>query len=125
MTDLAKAIAFATHCLKWTDVKSVLNARGTLIYREGAKVGFYLDNADEMGLLLEQFLQKKYFIQVNRGYSSLFQWRAIVGLQDLSAKGACWDHAVGVGNNEWDAKFDACVQAAGMFEKPENNAQGT
>lgn len=118
MTELAKAIAFATHCLRWPDVKSIFNGRGTLIYRGDTKIGFFLDNAAELESVLQEFLGKRFFIQANRGTSSLFHWRAIVGVQDLSLRGASWEHAVGVADELWDAVFDACVQAAGMFEKP-------
>ena len=112
MTDVAKAIAFATHCLNWTDVSL---ARYTdRICDGGSERDFDPGSAADLETVLQEFLGNRYFIQVNRGTTSLFHWRVIVGLQDLSIKGACPDHAIGVGEDLWDAIFDACVQAAGM-----------
>jgi hypothetical protein len=63
--------------------------------------------------VLEEFLQKNYWIQVGRDMSSLFQWTAIVGQQNLMAKGACFDHAKGVVDIA-DAIFDAYIAAKQM-----------
>jgi hypothetical protein len=35
MTDLAKAIAFATDCLKWTNANAYDDSRGTVVYSGG------------------------------------------------------------------------------------------
>jgi hypothetical protein len=109
MTDLAKAIAFATYCLKWTDVRTE-EADGVVACDSGGR--FHINGAAALEYFLQQFLGKRYFIQINRGTTDLFHWRVIVGLQDLSVKGACWDHAIGVGEDLWDAIFDACVAAS-------------
>jgi hypothetical protein len=36
-------------------------------------------------------------------------------------RGFSWDHARGDGEDLWDAVFDACVQAARMFERFKEN----
>jgi hypothetical protein len=117
MTDSAKAIAFATHCLKWTDVSTEESMQGTIIC-DGTPhsiLGFNPANTEDLKVVLTQFLGKRYFIQINRGTSSEFHWRVIVGWQDGTDKSKSSDHPVGVGEDLWDAIFDACVQAAGMF----------
>lgn len=112
MTDLAKAIAFATHCLKWTDVSTAETMQGTLIVDGATNPSFNPDSAEDLEAVLQEFLGKRYLIQINRGTSSLFHWRVIVGLQDLSVKGAPFDRAQAEGEDLWDAIFDACMQAA-------------
>jgi len=114
MTDLAKAIAFAIHCLKWTDVS--LAGYTNRICDGGSERDFDPGSVTELERGLQEFLGNRCYIQINRGTSSLFHWRVIVGLQDKSVKGACADHAVGVGEDLWDAVFDACVQAAALFD---------
>jgi hypothetical protein len=84
MTDLAKAMAFATHCLKWTDVSAAETMQGTLIVDGGTNPSFNPDSTADLETVLQEFLGKRYLIQINRGTSSLFHWRAIVALQDLS-----------------------------------------
>ena len=111
MTDLAKAIAFATHCLKWTDVSTAETMRGTLIVDGATNPSFNPDSAADLEAVLQEFLGKRYLIQINRGTSSLFHWRVIVGLQDLSVKGAPFDRAQAEGEDLWDCIFDACVAA--------------
>jgi hypothetical protein len=119
MTDLAKAIAFATHCLKWTDAH-YNDAEGMVLAPEGTgHRGFDPDSAVDLEDVLQEFLGKKLFIQTGRGTTSLFQWYAIVGWQDRTNKTVTTDNARGEGETQWAAIFDACVQAAGMFEKRE------
>ena len=114
MTDLAKAIAFATQCLKWTDV----SAKSEVFVCDGMNdAAFNIDIAADLEAVLAEFLGKRYFIQINRGTSSLFHWRVIVGLQDLSIKGAHFDSAQAEGEELWDVIFDACVQATHLDKK--------
>lgn len=112
MTDIAKAIGFATHCLKWTAPRKAETIQGRLVCDGDSDRQFNPDSATDLERVLQEFLGKRYFIQINRGTSSLFHWRVVVGQQDLSTKGASWDHAIGVGEDLWDAIFDACVQAS-------------
>jgi hypothetical protein len=119
MTDIAKAIAFATHCLKWPNVAATENMFVTLICHGGNPIlNFNPNRMEEVTAVLQEFLSNRFYIQINRGTHSLFHWRVIVGVQNLSVKGACLDQAIGVGDDLWDAIFDACVQAAAVFEKP-------
>jgi hypothetical protein len=114
MTDTAKAVAFATSCLKWTDVA----AKNEVFVCDGmSDAAFNIDIAADLEAVLQEFLGKRYFIQINRGTGSLFHWRVIVGLQDKSAKGACVDNAQAEGEDLWDVIFDACVQATHLGEK--------
>lgn len=103
MTDIRKVEAFERACLK---------------------PGQTLDTADlsSVQACLDQFLAKRYFMQVNRGTSSLFKWVAIVGLQDLATKGARFEHAQAESDDLFDAIFDACVQAASMFSESSDPA---
>ena len=110
MTDLAKAIAFATHCLKWTAVRT--KEEDGIVVREDGGNRFHINSAAALEYFLHQFLDRRYFIQVNRGTSSLFHWRVIVGWQDGTDRSKSSDHAVGVGEDLWDAIFDACVAAS-------------
>lgn len=114
MTDLGKAIAFATHCLKWANVSTAETMQGTLICDSTGDDlrSFNPDSAEDLEVVLQEFLGQRFYIQINRGTSSLFHWRVIVGVQDLSVKGACLDQAIGVGDDLWDAIFDACVAAS-------------
>ena len=112
MTDLAKAIAFATHCLKWTDVSTAETMQGTLMVDGATNPSFNPDSAEDLECVLQEFLGKRYLIQINRGTGSLFHWRVIVGVQDKSVKGASVDNAQAEGEDLWDCVFDACVAAA-------------
>jgi len=116
MTDIAKALAFATHCLKWTDVSTEESPQGTIIC-DGTPhsiLGFNPENTEDLKVVLTQFLGNQYLIQVNRGTSTEFQWRVIVGWQDGTDRSKSFERGVGVGEDLWDAVFDACVQAAQM-----------
>lgn len=113
MTDLAKAIAFATQCLGYR----YASACGKVVRETASDRAFAADSASDLERVLQQFLGTRYFIQVNRGTSSLFYWRAIIGLQDLSSKGAPFDHAQAEGEDLWNCIFDACVEAAKMHRK--------
>jgi hypothetical protein len=80
MTDLANAIAFATtHCLKWTKVSTFEMVQGTQICDYDSLAGFNTNSVADLSRVLEHFFGNSYFIQVNRGTSSLFHWRVIVG----------------------------------------------
>lgn len=114
MTDLTKAIAFATHCLKWVNPIADFSGLYTFIWSEDKTDGFRINDAKALQELLEEFLGKKYCIQANRGTSTEFQWRVIVGWQDGTDKSVSTDHAVGVGEDLWDAIFDACIAAVGL-----------
>lgn len=116
MTTLAKALAFAQHCLKWEDVSITIARDGTLVCgkREGTADSFDPDSSWQLQEVLQEFLDTRYFIQINRGTGSLFHWRVIVGVQDKSQKGAPLQDAQAEGEDLWDCIFDACVLAAGM-----------
>src|ERR1700686_1341406 len=107
MTDVAKALAFATHCLKWKRAEAVDYATGTVICDGLSARDFKPDSAADLERVLQEFLGTRFFIQINRGTSSQFQWRVIVGWQDGTDKTVSTDHAVGVGEDLWDAVFDA------------------
>jgi hypothetical protein len=115
MTDIAKAVAFATHCLKWTDVAAATDGSRVLGTKQGQTFSFNPDSTSDLDRLLRDFLGNRLLIQTGRGTTSLFQWYAIVGWQDATNKHITTDHARGDGETQWAAIFDACVQAAGMF----------
>ena len=111
MTDINKALAFAKDCLKWKDAQWETNSRGIEIHDGTSSRGFYL-TAEDIQRVLDTFLAKRYYIQINRGTTSLFRWSVIVGLQDLSAPGAHHTQARADSDDMFDAIFDACVTAA-------------
>jgi hypothetical protein len=121
MSDIAKATGFATSCLKWPKVLTAENSDAALVCdgTPGSILSFNPDSAEDLQAVLTEFLGNRYFIQINRGTTSLFHWRVIVGLQDMTVKGVSFDHAQTEGEDLWDCIFDACVQAAGMFERPQ------
>src|SRR6266700_3578689 len=84
MTDTAKAVAFATHCLKWKDVWADEDQQDYAFYVcEGNSERFFdLHSAYDLESVLQEFLGTRYFIQINRGTNSLFHWRVIIGWQD-------------------------------------------
>jgi hypothetical protein len=113
MTDIVKALAFATHCLKWHNhiflgIRVVEDV--DVPYRS-----FDPNNASELQAVVQEFLGNRYYIQMNRGTSSTFHWRVIVGWQNGTDKSKSTEQAVGVGEDLWDAMFDACVQAEQLF----------
>jgi hypothetical protein len=112
MTDTAKAMAFAIHCLKWQRAEVMDCATGTVICDGLSARHFKPGSAIELETVLREFLGTRYFIQINRGTGSLFHWRVIIGAQDRSAKGASLDNAQAEGEDLWDTIFDACAQAA-------------
>ena len=86
MTDIAKALAFATHCLQWEKAEVVTYATGTVVCDGFSARDFKPGSATDLERVLQEFLGKRYFIQINRGTGSLFQWRVIVGLQDPASR---------------------------------------
>jgi hypothetical protein len=111
MTDVAKALAFAKECLKWPHAHYI--GERSMIHG-GDELMFYADDTDNLRHYLESFLAKRYFIQINRGTTSLFKWSVIVGLQDKSIKGSNLVDARADSDDLFDAIFDACVMAVRM-----------
>jgi hypothetical protein len=112
MTDLAKAIAFATHCLKWPRVSAAETAQGAVVRDGSSQRSFRPDSAADLQRILSEFLGERYYIQVNRDRTGLFQWQVIVGQQGLTDPFATYDHARADNEDLPDAIFDACVEAA-------------
>jgi len=115
MTDLAKAVAFARHCLKWTDVSTVDTGQGTIIYDGDSERSF--NPASDLQKVLTLFLGERYFIQINRDRTGLFQWQVIVGQQGLGVPGASFNHAQAQDDDLLDAIFEACIEAARMDKR--------
>lgn len=122
MTDLAKAVAFARHCLKWDDAFAVSLKAG--IFRPDARSGdglarerFFPTDALSLMSHLQQFLGQRYFIQINRDRTGLFQWQVIVGQQGLTTPGASFNHAQAEDEDLLDAIFEACIEAARMDKR--------
>jgi len=117
IADLAKAVAFARHCLKWDDAFAVSLKAG--VFRPDTRTGERFFPTDALSLInyLEQFLGERYFIQINRDKTGLFQWQILVGQQGLTAPGATFTHARAENDDLLDAIFDACVEAARMDKR--------
>jgi hypothetical protein len=109
MTDIAKAIAFAEECLAYQQPRMY----GSCIQDE-ACITKHFDIMD-IGIVLEQFLGNRFFIQINRGTSSLFKWSVIVGLQNRLGGPSMYDHAPADSDDMLDAIFDACVGAVRLY----------
>ena len=114
MTDLNKAIAFAKECLEWEKPYS-FSAGETVIDGEISGRILRIDSIAAIQAALEQFLGKRFFIQINRGTSSLFKWSVIVGLQDRVGGPSMYDHAPADSDDMLDAVFDACVAAVKLY----------
>jgi hypothetical protein len=112
MTDINKAIAFAKECLKWPHAHYM--GERSMIH-SGNEHMFYADDTDNLQHYLETFLGNRFFIQINRGTSSLFQWSVIVGLQDRTHRASSLEHGHAESSDLMDAIFDACVGAARLF----------
>ena len=105
-----KAIDFATICLGYTDIL----VDGTVICeRQQTARSVDTDSITDLQRVLEEFLGNRYWIQLNRDLTGLFQWTAIVGQQGLIDKQASFEQGKGVGNIA-EAVFDACVAAKQM-----------
>jgi hypothetical protein len=121
MTDIKKAMAFARECLKWKtpELYQPEDAHGLLII--GEELGFKFDLASwfDVQSVLEQFLGKRFFIQINRGTSSLFKWTALVGIQNRAGGPLIFDHGRGDSDDMLDAIFDACVAAIRLYPDSE------
>ena len=115
MTDLAKAVAFARHCLKWTDVSTADTGQGTIIYDGDSERSF--NPASDLQKVLTEFLGERYFIQINRDRTGLFQWQVIVGQQGITTPGASFNHAQAQDDDLLDAIFEACIEAARMDKR--------
>ena len=116
MTDLAKALAFARECLKFEVPERFYNEEEdrTFIMGENDDDVFEYQDTVDVHARLDQFLGKRYLIQINRGTSTLFKWTVIVGLQDKSVRGAHLGEARADSDDLFDAIFDACVMAVRM-----------
>ena len=86
--------------------------QGRLVCDRDSDRQFNPDSTTDLERVLQEFLGKRYFIQINRGTSCLFHWRVIIGLQDLSARGMNFDNAQAESEDLKDAIFDACVAAS-------------
>jgi hypothetical protein len=117
MTALVKAVAFATHCLKWTAVSTAETAHGAIVRDGGSERSFNAGSAGDIQKVLAEFLGNRYFIQINRGKTSLFQWQVIVGQQGLNTPGASFNHAQAEDEDLIAAVLDACVEAARMDKR--------
>jgi hypothetical protein len=118
MTDINKALAFARECLKWE--RPQLHHTGLFVFDPIHDVTLYFDSISDVQTRLETFLSKRFFIQINRGTSSLFQWKVIVGLQNrISGPPGVFDHGHGEDDDMLDAIFAACVAAARLYPNPQ------
>jgi len=117
MTDPAKALAFARECLKFEFPEIFEDDEdGTVsIIGEGDLDAFNFEDAADVQASLEQFLGEHFFIQINRGTTSLFKWSVIVGPQNLLGATPNFDIGRGDSDDLFDAIFDACVNAARLF----------
>ena len=113
MTDINKALAFAKECLKWKHTQHVGTDRDLEVFDGVSARGFFL-TIEDVQRVFDEFLAKRYLIQINRGTSTLFKWTVIVGLQDKSVRGAHLGEARADSDDLFDAVFDACVMAARM-----------
>ena len=86
MTDIAKAIAFARECLKWTEPYSFAAGETVIDHAVPGRV-LSVDSLAAIQSTLESFLGQRFSIQINRGTSSLFKWSVIVGLQGTASVG--------------------------------------
>lgn len=116
MTDINKAIAFAKECLKFECTEAFDDDDDKSILGEKDEKVFNFEDAVDIQRTLETFLGNRFFIQINRGTTSLFKWSVIVGLQDRKSRPPLiFDHGRGDGDDLWDAIFDACVAAARLY----------
>jgi hypothetical protein len=111
MTTIAKAIAFAKECLKWHDVSH----KNGIVSDSATHAFFDPDSLPDCQSRLGEFLGKRFFIQINRGTTSLFQWSVIVGLQNRMNRPPIFDHGRGESDDMFDAVFDACVAAVRLY----------
>jgi hypothetical protein len=124
MTDIAKATAFAKECLRWelssSNMTIVLRhpSGGTRMLLADKISSRTMDygNMEDIQQVLTEFLANRFFIQINRGTSSLFKWSVIVGLQNrLAGPKGIFDHGHGESDDMLDAIFDACVAAVRLY----------
>jgi hypothetical protein len=111
-----KAIEFATICLGYKDAYTAPTMQGTAVYETDSDRRFNPDSITDLQRVLEEFLGNRYWIQLNRDLTGLFQWTAIVGQQGLIDKQANFEQGKGVGNIA-EAVFDACVAARQMDKR--------
>jgi hypothetical protein len=96
MTDINKAAVFLTECLQWelsTGLFSFSLDEETgetylLLRDQKTERTFDPCNGAQIQERLDEFLAKRYLIQMHRGTSTLFKWTVIVGLQDKYVRGA-------------------------------------
>ena len=124
MTDIAKAVAFATHCLKWQYVQVTAGSTTPTpnihicgIGDDDESLSFSPYSAADLQRVLQEFLGTKYSFQAYRGLTSLFHWCVIVGWQDRTDKTKTTDNAQAEGEDLWDTIFDACIQAVHLYQQ--------
>lgn len=117
MTDVKRAVAFARECLKWKTAAPYRpeDEDGPYIIGDERGCRFDMRMFSDVQSALSEFLGKRFFIQINRGTSSLFKWSVIVGLQNRVGGPSMYDHAASDSDDMLDAVFDACVAAARLY----------
>ena len=118
MTDVRKAVRFARYCLKWPDATATSLRAGVVRSKTRGARRFTPADTQSFIKYLQAFLGERYYIQINRDKTGLFQWQVIVGQQGVSSAGASSDQARAENADLLDAIFDACVQAARMDKRP-------
>jgi len=91
MTDVRKAVRFARYCLKWPDATATSLRAGVIRSSERRSRRFIPADTQSLAKYLQSFLGERYYIQINRDKTGLFQWQVIVGQQGLTSTGASSD----------------------------------
>lgn len=104
------ALRFCEECLGWD--KAEAGARKILEdHQQFETSGLDFTDLGQIESVVADFLETRYWMQINRDLTSEFKWLVTVGHQNLSVKGSIFAHATARNDDLGHAMLEACGRA--------------
>jgi hypothetical protein len=102
---------FVQKCLGWSRF-NLESGDVVLDDASGPTQGFAVGRLEDVRLLIGEFLGTRYWIQVNRDAGTSGQWRVLIGVQNVAARGASRETVTATNEDLAHGMMEACVLAA-------------